>query len=1046
MGESSLLSPWIEEQVRDGEAILFLGAGATHGAMGPNGEKPLDANALRDHLAEKFLGGSLKERSLAEVAEYAKNEASLNEVQLAVCSVFKPLRPADFHELIPEFRWHAIITTNYDFIVEQAYTNCSKPLQQLITIIRNGDALAAKSTLGDAMQVPYLKLHGCLSATNDSDIPLILSTEEYARHQKGRKSLFDMFSSWAQSRPIIFCGYNIGDPNIQQILFNLGDQSINRPQYAVVSPSLDEFDIRYWQSRRFVPIKQTFESFIRELDKQIPRRLRILSTLRTPNASSIQSRIVRGQPSEKLLVYLEKELVHVRKGMPVSGVDPKDFFRGRGNSWFPIRDKLDIERGVTDEILYDAVLEAPQDNRFQAYLITGHAGSGKSITLRRVAWNAATDYDKLAFWLEETGTLRATKIRELNNLFDERIFVFIEDVVPRIRDIEDFCHMAVREEIPVTVFLGARTNEWNVVGENLEATVTKNYELKRLKDVEINQLLASLERHNCLGHLETLPQEERVKYFRRAMGRQLLVALHEATSGRSFEDIVIDEFNNIVPREAKLLYLDVCTFHRFKVGLRAGLVSRVSGIALAYFNTNLFKPLEHVVDVYFDKFSRDYAYRSRHPVIADIVFRMVLDDPERRAGQIIRLLQSMNVDFQSDQIAFEQMIKGRDLAELFDDRVLTYKIFESASKAIASQAHIEHQRAVFELNHPSGDLMQAFQAVKKAEETAGERKGAIRHTKAMVLRKMALRAQSSAERDKLRTEAKRILGRLVRRGASSHSYHTLGQLLLDECKEYIAESESLEDGIERLQERQIGELLSQVEGIILEGLKTYPGESYLLELEAQLAKLIEDEPRAEEALSKAIEKRPDNGFLAVRMARYHQKKGDLKGAKQVLVRCLERNPSNADAHTELARLMIKQDEKENHDSICDHLGRVFSTGDTNYDAQFWFARQQFLYGSLSTAEERFRNLDMAKISPKEKQKTRGKVRNKAGKIVVYQGTVREKLENCCFVSATDLQGDVFMHSGSFEESQWDSVTIGSEVEFELAFTMRGPTGVSGRIV
>ena len=1039
MEQSNLLSPRLIEQIRDGEAILFLGAGATFGAVGANGEKPLSADALRDYLADKFLGGGLKDRPLAEVAEYAKNEASLNEVQSAVYSVFEPLRPVDFHRLIAKFRWHSIITTNYDLIVEQAYAECPKPLQQLTKIIREGDA--ANNTLGEATKVPYLKLHGCLSVIDDPDIPLILSTEEYARHQKGRESLFRMFSDWARSRPIIFCGYNIGDPNIQQILFDLGDQSINRPHYAVINPNLNDFDLRYWQSRRFFPVKQTFENFIRALDRQIPENNRILSTLRTPNASSIQPRVVYGQPSVKLLAYLEQELVHVRSGMPTSGTDPKDFFRGKGNSWFPIQNNLDIERSVTDHILIDSILEVPQDNRLQAYLIAGHAGSGKSVTLRRVAWNAATEHDKFVLWLEETGKIQITKIRELYNLVDERIFIFIEDVVPHSSDVEYFCQIMAREKIPVTLFLGARTNEWNIVGGNLEATLTKNYELEKLRNFEIKQLLESLERHKCLGYLETLPEEDRIDYFRLTADRQLLVALHEATSGKSFEEIVIDEFNNIVPREAQLLYLDVCTFHRFKVGLRAGLVSRVSGITLGYFEKRLFQPLEHVVGVYLDTLSKDYAYRSRHPVIADMIFKKVLDDPENRTEQIIRLVQSMNVDFQSDHIAFEQMIRGRDLAELFDDRVLVDRIFEAASKAIASEAHIQHQRAVFELHHPNGNLMRALQAVNKAEETTGQKKSAIRHTKAMVLRKLALEAQSSTERDKLRVKAKEILKKLVRQAGTPYSYHTLGQLCLDECREYLAEAEDIDNGIENLRERRIGELVSEIERVIQKGLKVYPNESYLLELERQLAKLINDKPRAENALSKAIEMRPDNGFLAVRMARHLKGKENLEGAKRVLVQCLERNPSDANARIELAKLLIEEDERKYHDVICDHLRRVFSTGDTNYEARFWFARQQFLYGSLAVAQEQFQDLAKAKISPKAKQKLRGKVRDQNGKNMIFMGTVKIKHENYCFVTVQGIQGNIFMHSNSFADSQWESVTTRSDIEFELAFTYQGSRGI-----
>src|SRR3972149_8562629 len=106
----------------------------------------------------------------------------------------------------------------------------------------------------------------------------------------------------------------------------------------------------------------------------------------------------------------------------------------------------------------------------------------------------------------------------------------------------------------------------------------------------------------CIEHL---PPEERRKFFILTADHQLLVALHEATLGKSFDEIILDEYNRIVPDEAKLLYLDVCTLHRFKVGVRAGLLSRVSGITLNLFQERLLKPLEHVIRVYYDPSSRD---------------------------------------------------------------------------------------------------------------------------------------------------------------------------------------------------------------------------------------------------------------------------------------------------------------------------------------------------------------------------------------------------------------------------------------------------------
>ena len=197
------LTPNLLRQIRDGEAILFLGAGASRGARHrTNGQVPTTRD-LRDALADRFLGGDLKGRPLAEVAEYAKNESSLDEVQRLVHDLFEPLMPAPFHQLIPSFRWHAIVTTNYDFIIERAYQASADALQQVRSIVKNGDAQGG--SVGKENLVPLLKLHGCLSSIADSSLPLILSTEEYSKHRVNRDRVFDLFAGWARNHPVIFC-------------------------------------------------------------------------------------------------------------------------------------------------------------------------------------------------------------------------------------------------------------------------------------------------------------------------------------------------------------------------------------------------------------------------------------------------------------------------------------------------------------------------------------------------------------------------------------------------------------------------------------------------------------------------------------------------------------------------------------------------------------------------------------------------------------------------------------------------------------------------
>ena len=88
------LETWILRPVRDGKAVLFLGAGASAGATHPDGRSALKDDELRDLISDRFLGGARRDQTLARVADYAKVISSSQEVEKLVAGQFEPLRPA----------------------------------------------------------------------------------------------------------------------------------------------------------------------------------------------------------------------------------------------------------------------------------------------------------------------------------------------------------------------------------------------------------------------------------------------------------------------------------------------------------------------------------------------------------------------------------------------------------------------------------------------------------------------------------------------------------------------------------------------------------------------------------------------------------------------------------------------------------------------------------------------------------------------------------------------------------------------------------------
>ncbi|MGH8274160.1 MAG: SIR2 family protein [Gammaproteobacteria bacterium] len=1031
------LPPVIHDAICKGDAVLFLGAGANQGAINRDGREAPDGNGLKDAICENFLGGRLKDKPLHTVAELAKNEADLRAVQEFIRTLFANINPNPYHQVIARFRWRAIVTTNFDYVIERAYQAEPNPMQDAFPVVKDSDVRRFGKTVNT---VPLVKLHGSLDVIDDPKHPLILAAEEYAKYYKNRQELFGFFRDLARDSHLLFCGYDISDTNIAQILWDLGSRPNERPMYLTVNPNLSDVEQRYWQARRITPIASTFEQFLSHLDKVIKPASRTLGTLLGKSDLSIKRFIAsHEEPSQSLTEYLENHIAHVYQEMPASGVNPTEFYRGLSVGWASINQCLDVRRRVTDDLEQEIFFDGLPDNRqSKLALLKGHAGSGKSITLKRAIWDGVTEYSKPCFRLRADGALLIDPLREMCSLFKERIYVLVDDIVSHLDEFYAFYSLVRRDDLPITVIAGARVNEWSVGGGPLEPFVDAEFDLRDLSEREIDALIQLLREHNVVPKSDETAEYDIKTYFKVAYKRQLLVALHEVTSGKRFEEIILNEYNNILPEEARYLYLDVCTLNRFHVGVRAGLIARLTGVAFPEFSKRLLSPLDRVVFADKDPRSRDYAYRARHPLIAKYVFDQVLTDPTVRADHLARVVRAMNTAYQSDAEAFQKIISGDRLARLFLEKAKATQIFEAALDSGANESHVFHQWAVFELKHVAGSPKQALEYINRAQYSdAGRRSEAILHTRAMILYRLAKDAKSQLEKQRYLRDAKTILEEQLRSKKANYAYVTLGNIFLDELVDLLDEGDHEAD---TAFEREVWHRVMELETYIFDARQRFPDDPYFDILEARYAEAIDKTPKATTALERAFKKNPGSGFVATRLAKQYAMSGRNKDARRVLHTALQSDPTEKRANLLLARLLIDEDEREHKEDIFTLLGRSFTDGDSNYDAQFWYARQSFLYGNKADAERIYKRMRRVPMGPDLKNRWRGIYRAAGGEPMEFEGRVLEANDNYCFIRCAGFRENIFCYHHDVQ-SDWDAIGRGSQVTFFLAFSMLGPRAV-----
>lgn len=1016
------------DQIREGQVILFLGSGASVGALHKDHKQVPVGQQLADLISEKFLGPKFHNHPLAQVAELAISETDLFSVQEFIATLFQDFYPNTFHKLIPRFVWKAIATTNYDLIVERAYDAVTDRMQRPVVFKKNGERVEQK--LSGGADVLVMKLHGSITDTNDPDIPLILTPDQYVLYKKNRSRLFERLTGLSHEFPLVFVGHSISDLNLRAMLLELSELGHAKPRSYLVNPDITEQEVRYWEAKRITPIEASFKEFIECVDANIPVGFRALATTRTDADHPIFARFSssRAKPSKSLLTLLDRDVDYLYPGVSTGDTSPKEFYKGYFPNWDPIEMGLDVRRGLSDAILSEIFLvtEEEKGDKQELAAILGHAGSGKTVILRRVAWDAAIEFKKLCLAVRPSARPEYEAVHELYNLSKERIFLFIDHATEYADLIQEFLTKARRDRLPITIITPERPNEWNAYCENLNPYVTHRYEVGYLNSMEIEQLIMLLAKHRSLGYLEDKTFEEQKEALATRAGRQILVALHEATLGKPFKDIVFNEYNSIPSTAAKLLYISVCILHRLGVVTRAGVISRVHSIPFTLFREKLFKPLEFILFATENKLIGDFEYRTRHSHIAEMVFETVLVDQQERYDEYIRILGALDVDYNSDRDAFKGMVNARELRRLFSDPDMVRSIYRVAKERSSTDPMLLQQEAIFEMSFPEGDLQKATELLVEAKNLAPWYPP-IAHSLSVLSLRKSEKASSDLERTKYRNESRDLALAIASKNKDDpHAYHTLIKIGLSELEDLIAE------GVESSIEVKI----KQIQKNISSALQSFPEESFILEADSRFNKLINDNPKALESLRKAFLKNKRTPYIALRLADMLKHKGEQVEAIGVLRDAVEGNPSDKDLNFNLG-LMLQSLPDEKPAEIKHHLRNSFTAGDTRYIAQFWYARFLYIEGNIADAKELFKSLGESNVDIEIKNKERGKI-YRSGVPLRFSGTIRTVEASYGFLTRDQLSDDIFIYRFNEDQDLWDSLTRGKRVSFEMAFNYRGP--------
>lgn len=200
----------IVEAIDEGACTLFLGAGASQLAGAPSSEE------FRRLVCEQFLGETQWPLRLENAASLAVAQTGTRpRLETLIARRLTNLQPSQAHTKVPWFRWRAIVTTNYDRLVEDAYHAEPAAVQQLTPIREEADLAALGSVT--AGEIALLKPHGCVTQPHQMSISL----EDIYEAKQRRRLLFTQIEALHVMGPVIYIGYSLNDTHILDMLYDL---------------------------------------------------------------------------------------------------------------------------------------------------------------------------------------------------------------------------------------------------------------------------------------------------------------------------------------------------------------------------------------------------------------------------------------------------------------------------------------------------------------------------------------------------------------------------------------------------------------------------------------------------------------------------------------------------------------------------------------------------------------------------------------------------------------------------------------------------------
>jgi hypothetical protein len=550
-----MMVPHLAGQFERAQPILFTGAGFSLGATNIAGKPLPSAKELRSILWEIcFPGGTSDDgSSLQDLYAHAqlRHARQLTETLTKLLSVNPDSLPT-YYQTIFSLPWYRCYTLNIDDIEEAAGRKFPLP-RPTVSVSATAPDSSGASGVNLSRNLEVVHLNGTIR-----DLPenATFSTTQYGERLARHEPWYAGLVSNMLSHAVVFIGTRLDEPPLWQHLElrrmrgGRGMQEL-RPRSYLVTPALEMARQSLLNEFNVVWVPMTAEEFVSSVISQLGE------------AAAGGLRLLGRSHAE---THEEVPALPEVSDLAQNPMQSSEFLIGNEPIWADIQSERAVVR-ENDAEIWTAAKARLEETTKGVLAITGTAGSGKSTALMRLCLRLAVGGVRVA-WIDRDSEYSPRDIRNAMRLDGAPNVLAIDDADVFRAELGNLAREVSLAPQKPLVLLALRSGKIDRV---LYPAIFENIPygeiaIPHLSDPDIGALIDVLERENRIGILKGKPRSEQEALFRNQSGRELLVAMIQATSGEPLKQKVVRELQECTV-EGRHVYalIAVASAFRFKL-------------------------------------------------------------------------------------------------------------------------------------------------------------------------------------------------------------------------------------------------------------------------------------------------------------------------------------------------------------------------------------------------------------------------------------------------------------------------------------------------